>query len=90
MLKAWWIWLVSVAALVAPLTQAEEIKVSVIKSIAGGPLHIARERSYFAAENLSADIAFFYSSQPVALAVISSDLAFGVTGFSRGFYALGA
>lgn len=83
-------WLALLLALLALPTRAEEIKVAVIKSIAGGPIYLARERGYFAAENLSADIVFFDSSQPIALAVTSGDIAIGVTGFSGGLYALAA
>ncbi|HKT19359.1 MAG TPA: ABC transporter substrate-binding protein [Stellaceae bacterium] len=79
-----------VLALLAAPARAEEIKVGMLKSIAGGPLYLARERGYFAAENLAAEIAFFDSSQPIALAVMSRDVTFGATGFSGGFYALAA
>jgi NitT/TauT family transport system substrate-binding protein len=81
-------WLALLVTFLALPTQAEEVKVGIIKSIGGGPFYVARERGYFAAENLSAEISFFDSSQPIALAVTSGDLAFGATGFSGGFYAL--
>jgi len=84
------IWLALLLALLASPTHAEEIKVGIIKSIAGGPIYLARERGYFAAENLSADIVFFDSAQPIALAVTSGDVPIGVTGFSGGLYALAA
>lgn len=84
------IWLALLLSLPALPSQAEEIKIGIIKSIAGGPLYLARERGYFAAENLSAEIAFFDSAQPIAVAVTSGDIAVGATGFSGGFYALAA
>lgn len=84
------IWFALLLALLAPPTQAEEIKLGIIKSIAGGPIYLARERGYFAAENLSAEIVFFDSSQPIAVAVTSGNIAIGATGFSGGLYALAA
>jgi NitT/TauT family transport system substrate-binding protein len=77
-----------VALLIAATAQAETIKIGALKSIAVGPVYLAIERGYFAAENLTAEITFFESAQPVAVAVASRDMDFGVTGFTGGLFSL--
>jgi NitT/TauT family transport system substrate-binding protein len=69
---------------------AEIIKVGVVKTSGPTPVFIAQENGYFAAENVPAELVFFDSSQPIAVAVASGAIDFGVTGFTAGFYRLAA
>jgi len=81
--------LLTLALVLAALpARAEDIKVGIIKSIAGGPLYLARDKGYFAAEGLSTEIVFFDSAQPIAGAATSGDIDVGVTGLTGGLYAL--
>jgi NitT/TauT family transport system substrate-binding protein len=83
--------LVLAAIALVPLPAgAEDIKVGIIKSIAGGPLYLARDKGYFAAEGLNAEIVFFDAAQPIAVAATSGDIDVGVTGLTGGLYALAA
>ena len=67
---------------------AESIKVGGAKTASGGPAYIAIEKGYFAAEGLDAQITFFDSAMPIAVAVVSGDIDIGTTGLSAGFYNL--
>lgn len=68
--------------------RAETIKIGALKSIAVGPVYLAIEKGYFAAEGLTAEITFFELAQPVAVAAASHDIDFGVTGFTGGLFSL--
>ena len=70
---------------------AETIKIGLFKGIsAGGPIYIAIERGYFAAEGLDAQLLFFDAGEPIAVATVSGDLDFGAAGISAGLYNLAA
>jgi NitT/TauT family transport system substrate-binding protein len=77
-----------VAAIVALPVQAETIKVGISKLIGYPGVPIAVERGYFTAEGLDAQMVFFDSAQPIAIAVASGDVEFGVAGMSASFYTL--
>jgi NitT/TauT family transport system substrate-binding protein len=72
----------------ARLDAAEKIDVAVLPLVSSAPVFIAESRGFFAAEGLDAELRFFQAAQPVALAVASGDLDFGVTGLTAGFYNL--
>src|SRR4051794_35017536 len=72
----------------AAAAQAESIKVGILKVGASGPLYVAQERGYFAAENLQVELASFGAGQAVAVAVASGDIDIGVTGLTAGLYNL--
>ncbi|HVA11988.1 MAG TPA: ABC transporter substrate-binding protein [Stellaceae bacterium] len=72
----------------AAAAQAETIKVGILKVGASGPLYIAQDRGYFAAEGLTVDLANFGAGQAVAVAVVSGDIDIGVTGLTAGLYNL--
>ncbi len=83
----------AVAALVlcagAPVPAvAEPIKIALLKQGGSGPLFVAAEKGYFAAEGVPAELVYFTSGQAVAVAVVSGDIDFGVVGISGGFYSL--
>ena len=74
------------AALALP-SHAETIKIGTLKPV-GGPLYIADAKGYYAEEGLTPDYVFFEAGEPIAVAVTSGAIDFGVTGFTAGFYSL--
>jgi NitT/TauT family transport system substrate-binding protein len=68
--------------------RADAIKIGVVKVPASGAIFIAQEKGYFAAEGIPAQLLFFGSGQPIAVAATSGDLDFGATAISAGFYSL--
>jgi NitT/TauT family transport system substrate-binding protein len=80
---------VALAALIAaPAGAADKTSVSALKLSSSGPLFLAQDLGYFAAEGLEVEIKYFAAAQPVAVAVVSGDVEFGVTGLTAGFYNL--
>jgi NitT/TauT family transport system substrate-binding protein len=69
---------------------AEPIKVGLVKTLAVGPVFVAQEEGFFAAEGLTAEIVYFDAAEPVAVAAASGAIDFGITGLSAGFYNLAA
>jgi NitT/TauT family transport system substrate-binding protein len=68
--------------------RADAIKIGTVKVPASGAVYIAQEKGYFAAEGIPAQLVFFDSGQPIAVAVTSGALDFGATAISAGFYSL--
>ncbi len=68
--------------------RAEAVSVAVLRLSSSGPLFIAQDKGYFAAEGLEVAFRFFTAAQPVAVAVTTGDADFGVTGLTAGFYNL--
>ena len=73
-----------------PSIAAEPIKIGVVRSNGGIPSIIAKEKGYFAAEGIEAELVFFDCAQPISVAVASSDCDFGSTGITAAFYNLAA
>lgn len=73
-----------------PSIAAEQIKIGVVRSNGGIPSIIAKEKGYFAAEGIDAQLVFFDSAQPISVAVASGDCDFGSTGITAAFYNLAA
>ena len=67
---------------------AEHIRIGMVRT--ASPVLIAIDRQYWDAERLDPEVVFFDSAPPIAVAVASGDLDFGVTGLSGGLYNLGA
>jgi len=68
---------------------AETIKVGSIKSpTSAGILAIGLDKGYFMAEGLTAETVSFETAQPVAVAVASRSIDFGITGLTAAFYSL--
>jgi len=85
--------IVQIAAFVALISwgagaQAEHIRIGGLKTTGAGPLYIAIEKGYFAANGLDAEMVFFEAAQPVAVAAVSGDIDIGATGLTAGFYNL--
>ena len=69
---------------------ADAVKVAVLRFVSSGPIFIAQEKGYFAAEGLDVTFKFFDAAQPVAVAIASGDADFGATGFTAGLFNIAA
>ncbi len=67
---------------------AEAIKIGSLTVANVGPVFIAQAKGYFAAEGLEVELVSFDAAQPVAVAVASGSIDFGVTSTSGGFFSL--
>jgi NitT/TauT family transport system substrate-binding protein len=76
------------AAVLAPSAQAESIKVGISKLLSYPAVPIAIERGYFKEQGIDATMEYFDSAQPIAVAVASGSVDFGVSGLSAAFYTL--
>jgi NitT/TauT family transport system substrate-binding protein len=79
--------LLGVLTLASPAT-AEAVKIGLLRVPASGPIYIATERGYFAAEGLEPQLVYFESGPPVAVGVVSGDLDFGAGALIGAFYNL--
>ena len=68
--------------------RAEAIKIGSLTVANVAPIYIAREKGYFAGEGLEVEFVSFDAGQPIAVAVASGAIDFGVTSTSAGFYSL--
>src|SRR6185437_6608198 len=68
--------------------RAETIKVGLLKTVGAGPIFIAQEKGYLAAEGLTVEDVVFDSAEPIAVAVVSGAVDIGATGLTAGFYTL--
>ena len=68
--------------------RAESIKVGLSKLLSYPATPIAIERGYFKEQGIDAEMVYFDSAQPVAVAVASGSVDFGVSGLSAAFYTL--
>ena len=67
---------------------AERLRIGVLRLASSGPVFVAEDKGYFAAEGLEIELRFFDAAQPVALATVSGDIDIGVTGLTAGFFNL--
>ena len=75
--------------LIAP-AHAESIKIALTKLLSYPSVPIAIERGYFKEQGLDAQMVYFASAEPMAVALASGDVDFGVSGLSAAFYTLAA
>jgi NitT/TauT family transport system substrate-binding protein len=88
-MRHWVLGAVALAAIfVAGAARAEHIKLGSVRTAGAGPIYIAIDKGYFAAEGLDAELVFFDAAQPVAVAVASGAIDFGVTGIGAAFFNL--
>ncbi len=81
--------LAGAAALLSLQAQAaEKVTAGSLTFVSSAPLFIAQEKGYFAAEGLDVEIKFFGSAQPIAVAIASGDVDFGLTAFTAGLFNL--
>ena len=80
------------AALISgvPAAAGEKVTVGALRFVSSGALFIAVERGYFANEELDVDLKFFDAAQPIAVAVVTRDVDFGLTAFTAGLFNLAA
>src|SRR5665213_904890 len=69
-------------------TWAEAIKIGTLLTAGGGPLYVAKDRGYFSAEGLDAELVPFDAGQPVAVAVVAGAIDFGSAGVTSALYTL--
>jgi NitT/TauT family transport system substrate-binding protein len=80
--------LLALAAAPPPGLAGEPVKIGIVRSSGGIPGIIAKEKGFFAAEGLDAELTFFESAQPISVAVASGDCDFGSTGMTAAFFNL--
>lgn len=71
-----------------PARAAEKIRVGILPLTSHAPTIIAGARGYFAAQGLDADFVTFEAAQPMAIAIASGDVDFGVTAITGGLISL--
>jgi NitT/TauT family transport system substrate-binding protein len=79
--------LLATLALAAPAL-AQPIKIGMLRVGASGPIYVAIDRGYFAAEGLEPQLAYFQSGPPVPAGVVAGDLDFAAGALNGGFYNL--
>src|SRR6201988_3581289 len=73
------------------LGRAEEpvkAKIGVLRLSSSAPVFIAQHKGYFKDAGLDIELKFFDAAQPIAVAVTSGAVDFGVTAFTAGLYNL--
>src|SRR6201990_1187735 len=63
-------------------------RVGVLRLSSSAPVFIAQDKGYFKDAGLDIELKFFDAAQPIAVAVTSGDVDFGVTAFTAGLYNL--
>ncbi len=63
---------------------AQKIRVGALRFTSHAPTFVAYERSYFKDVGLDVEFKFFKAAQPMAIAIASGDVDFGVTAISGG------
>ncbi|SMF48257.1 NitT/TauT family transport system substrate-binding protein [Tistlia consotensis] len=79
---------VALAGLAAPAHAEDKIVLGALRFTSHAPSFIAYERGYFKDEGLDVELKFFQAAQPIAVAIASGDVDFGVTALTGGFYSL--
>ena len=69
-------------------TAAEKITVGALRFTSHAASFVAFERGYFSDANLEVDFKFFKAAQPMAVAIASGDVDFGVTAMTGGLISL--
>jgi NitT/TauT family transport system substrate-binding protein len=80
-----------VALATSGLAHADEplkAKVGVLRLSSSAPVFIAQDKGYFREAGLDVELKFFDAAQPIAVAVTSGDIDFGITAFTAGLYNL--
>ena len=67
---------------------ADKVTIGALRFTSHSPTFIAYEKGYFKAEGLDVELKFFQAAQPIAVAIVSGDIDFGVTALTGGFYSL--
>lgn len=67
---------------------AETIKLGVSRLASCASIAIALDKGYFAAEGLQPELIYFDAQQPIAVAVVSGDIDFGIAAETAALYSL--
>lgn len=67
---------------------AEKARIGVLRLSSSAPVFIAQDKGYFKEAGLEVELKFFDAAQPIAVAVTSGDVDFGITAFTAGLYNL--
>jgi NitT/TauT family transport system substrate-binding protein len=70
------------AAIAIPAQAADTVKVGVLSLTSHSAAFIAKEKGYFEEQNLDAELVKFQAAGPMAVAIASGDIDFGVTAIS--------
>jgi NitT/TauT family transport system substrate-binding protein len=71
-----------------PALAGDKVSVGVLRFVSSGPFFLAVERGYFAKQSIDVEIKYFEAAQPIAVAVVSGDVDYGLTAFTGGFFNL--
>ncbi len=80
--------LASAAALALPARAAGKTMVGALRFTSHAPNFVALERGYFREAGLDVEFSFFQAAQPMAVAIASGDVGFGLTAISGGLISL--
>ena len=81
-------WLAVAAGGVAQANDALKAKIGVLRLSSSAPVFIAQDKGYFKEAGVDIELKFFDAAQPIAVAVTSGDVDFGITAFTAGLYNL--
>jgi NitT/TauT family transport system substrate-binding protein len=88
-LRSWCAIVVAALISLAGAAQSEVVKVGLLREGAmTGPVYIAKDEGYFAAQGIDCEIVPFDAALPTAVGVVSGDLDIATTGLTAGFYKL--
>ncbi|WP_206378263.1 ABC transporter substrate-binding protein [Sneathiella limimaris] len=79
---------VALSAFAGQAIADDKITIGALRFTSHSPTFIAYEKGYFKEEGLDVELKFFQAAQPIAVAIASGDIDFGVTALSGGFYSL--
>lgn len=68
--------------------RSETVKLGIVKTASTAGVFIAIDKGYLAAEQLTPELIYFDASEPIAVAVVSGSIDFGITGLTAGLYSL--
>ncbi|QIE55825.1 ABC transporter substrate-binding protein [Pikeienuella piscinae] len=71
-----------------PALAADKLVVGALRFTSHAPSFVALERGYFKEAGLDVEFSFFQAAQPMAVAIASGDVGFGVTAISGGLISL--
>src|SRR6187455_36499 len=73
---------------IAQANDALKARIGVLRLQSSTPVFIAQDKGYFKEAGLDVELKFFDAAQPIAVAVTSGDIDFGITAFTAGLYNL--
>src|SRR5580692_1494302 len=80
--------LLSLTAVAGARAEETKIRLGVLRLSSSAPVFIAQDKGYFRDAGLDVELKFFDAAQPIAVAVTSGDIDFGITAFTAGLYNL--